>query len=48
MWHSLFFFSKFADFRPVTLLKGGSGVSVFLWILRFFSEHLIYKTPANV
>ena len=27
-----------------TLLKRDSSIGVFLWVLRFFSEHLDYRT----
>ena len=33
--------------RPVTLLKQDSKTGVFLWILRNFQEHLIWRTSWN-
>ena len=38
------FFNKVAGLRPATLLKRDSGTVVFLWILRNFQEHLLYRT----
>ena len=41
------FFNKDAGLRPATLLKRDSGARVFLWVLRNFYEHLLYRTPLD-
>ena len=33
-----------ADYRPITLLKEDSIAVAFLWILKIFSEHRLYRT----
>ena len=33
--------------RPTTLSKRDSSTTAFLWILRIFLEHLLYKTPPS-
>ena len=51
---SLFLINKVAGLkanllkrRLATLLKRNSNTDIFLWILRNFQEHLIWKTSAN-
>ena len=33
--------------EPATLLKRGSNTGVFLWLMRFFWEHLLWKISTN-
>ena len=40
-------FNKVAGLRSATLLKENSSTGAFLWILRNFWEHLIWRTFAN-
>ena len=42
-----FFLNKVAGPHPATLLKKDSGTGAFLWILEYFQEHLLYRTPLD-
>ena len=41
------FLLKLWAFRPATLSKRNSNTGVFLWILWYFWEHPLWKTPMN-
>ena len=41
------FFLNVARLLPTTLLKRGSGTSIFKWILRYFSEQLIFHNTSR-
>ena len=45
--HQKCFIKKLQAFRHSFLLKRGSKIGVFQWILRYFQEHLFWRTSAN-
>ena len=52
MFYKIPFLKNFTKFTwkhltPSTLLKRDSRTGVFLWILRYFQETLLYKTPLD-